>query len=38
MASVTRGTATGETQIEVNWLDLTTYIEIGGAPILSYNL
>jgi len=37
-ASITRGSLTSETQIQVNWSPLTSSTDTGGSEILSYNL
>lgn len=34
----TRGSLTSETQIEIVWTALTTALETGGTPIVSYYL
>ena len=36
--NLVRGSATSETQIEVDWDSLTTHSQIGGSSIISYNL
>jgi hypothetical protein len=38
MQPVNRGDQTTETQVEVNWLALSSEAEIGNSPILSYQL
>ena len=38
MASVTRGSYTSETQIDIEWTALTAASDIRGSPITSYNL
>ncbi len=38
MAAPTRGSLTSETQLEIQWVFLTSFAARGGATITSYNL
>jgi hypothetical protein len=38
MSAPTRGLATGETEIQVNWSPLSSATQTGGAPVISYHL